>query len=111
MAGRARLINLLELKRLVEVIEKRKPRIETEGDRYQAIKRHQARCLDLIEWLESFEHARFRAHGTETSLRLAGVSASCTMGPAGLLDNWLNAAKRRIADGEAMLQRGREAGH
>jgi hypothetical protein len=61
-------------------------------------KKHRAGLDAIRARLEAEEKARFSATpGSSEALTMAGVRSSCTSGMEGLLRNWRNAARRRIA--------------
>lgn len=52
---------------------------------------------NALERLASEHGAAVRHGGADaTTLRLAGVSSSCTGGTWGVMTNWLNAARRKL---------------
>lgn len=53
---------------------------------------------ELIDEFCETQGGVFRDRGFEMTLRVAGVVTSCTSGPAHLLRNWQQAARRRIAE-------------
>lgn len=69
--------------------------------RDEAADYHRAAEAALAEL--SAEGGKVRDAGNEIKLRLGGFSASCTHSAAGVMHNWLDGAKRRLAktDGAA----------
>lgn len=64
---------------------------------YEEFQAHQRKLDAVVKQLVDEEGGRHsRSNGAEV-LRLAGLQSSCTTGPHGLLRNWQNAARRKIA--------------
>lgn len=63
--------------------------------------RHRQASERALNELAASEGARWRSQGDGTTLRLAGVVSTSTMGPAMVMQNWLIAANRRITKLEA----------
>ncbi|MER9623259.1 hypothetical protein NKI98_17755 [Mesorhizobium sp. M0222] len=59
-------------------------------------KKHDAGVDKIISGLKTGEGARIK-DGSECRLVLAGVSVTCTSGHHGVLRNWMNAARKKIA--------------
>jgi hypothetical protein len=59
---------------------------------------YQKAAEDALERIAREYGANFRHNGGDGHyLKLAGVSSSCTSGAWGLMTNWLNAARRKLA--------------
>lgn len=89
-----------DLVRLVQVVEKKLVAIPPilVGDR-ESWERHHKAASDALAELERDEGAKWRERYDGHQLSLAGVKTSCTAGAAGVLSNWLAAARRRITEG------------
>ncbi len=59
------------------------------------------RAGEILEDLVNEHDASRRFYGGTHSLRMAGLQATCTAGGIGLLENWVAAARRKIAALEA----------
>lgn len=97
------LIELPRLKALVAVVDAQMPKIETEGDRYAAIKRYNARCEDRMKWLADIYGGRLRETRGEIAFTLANVSAASTVGAGTVLTRWRQKAAQRIEQAETEL--------
>lgn len=89
-----------DLERLIEKIDAGLAALPQPGRSLETRHEYHKAARDLIERLSSEEGARIRRAAGGDTLRLAGVATSCTHGDAGLLRNWLTAARRRLAAAE-----------
>ena len=87
----------------IAVVDAQMPKIETEGDRYAAIKRYNARCEDRMKWLADIYGGRLRETRGEIAFTLANVSAASTVGAGTVLTRWRQKAAQRIEQAEAEL--------
>lgn len=97
---------IADLKRLIAVIDNELAQAPAfpdwhNGDTFEkrdADRRAYHQAMDaIVERIVKDQGARYNpsAHGAST-LRIAGIQASCTSGISGLLRNWQAAARRRI---------------
>ncbi|MBN9232745.1 MULTISPECIES: hypothetical protein [Phyllobacteriaceae] len=64
---------------------------------YEELRAYYVDVLKLVEQLVAEEGGRFSWDGDTSRLRLAGIEATYTQEPQGLLRNWQAAARRRLA--------------
>lgn len=100
--------------RLAEIAKKMGPRpafsSETMKASWDWLERKDALVAAFRAELEFVHGARFRQTGGDHTMRMAGVSSSCTMGWEALLKNWQNAARRAIEKAEEAMRAGGENG-
>jgi len=63
---------------------------------YEEFRAHQRELAAVVQQFAREEGGRHSHSNGAEVLALAGVRASCTTGPHGLLRNWQNAARRKI---------------
>lgn len=90
---------LAEVERALKVAEVQiGPR---EADDREWWKRHRAVMDRVAENLSARLGARISDRWDGARVRLAGVTATCTAGLSGALQNWMRAAERKIRDAAA----------
>lgn len=86
------------LSRLAGSIRERLPFREPDDvDSYPQMQADQRLCREILADLVADEDASLSTGGGTETLRLAGVRASCTWGPEGLLRAWLRSAEKKAA--------------
>lgn len=100
-----RLIHLIDVsieKALADLGPRPDFNIEHSGTYFAWRRREQAAYRGIVQHLVDHHGGRFTERPPDgNALKLAGIRTTCTSGPAGLLRNWQNAARRRL--GEASL--------
>lgn len=89
-----------QLGRLIQVVEKKLAAIPpiVVGDR-ESYEQHRKGSEDALAELEREEGAKWRGRYDGHQLSMGGVKTSCTAGAAGVLRNWVTAARRKITEG------------
>lgn len=93
-------MTIANLQRLIARIEAETPAENPPNGMYLEYEAFRAWQRDIDAFAEKLvaEEGGRLGHATGAAvIRLAGVQASCTSGPKGLLDNWRRAAERKIA--------------
>lgn len=88
------------LVRLIQVVEQKLAAIPAiaVGD-HDSDAQHRAAAENALAELARDEGAKWRGRYDGHQLSMGGVKTSCTAGAAGVLRNWVTAARRRITEG------------
>ncbi len=57
---------------------------------------HKRAMSEIADYLTATHGARIKDHAWNHTIRMHGISSSCTSGLSSLLQNWLRAAERKV---------------
>lgn len=88
------------LVRLIQVVEEKLAAIpRMQGCDLESCERHRKAAEAALTELERDEGAKWRSRYDGHRLSMGGVKTSCTASAAGVMRNWVGAARRRITEG------------